>query len=104
MYVECARNLGQAFVGCPQRQRRQNRRGQQVHIDPTQSQTHEATGLDEREDLVVIRYRGRWERTDELEDFGALREITAGKLADDERVGPNRSAFQQLRESRISLP
>ena len=75
-----------------------------MHVDPTQSQAHEATRLDESEDLVVIRYRGRGEPTDELEDFGALGEIAAGKLADDERVGPNRAVFQQVRESRISLP
>jgi len=103
MYTEGARNGGQALVGRPQRQRRENRRCQQVRVDPTQSPTHQAPALDERKHLLVARNRHRGQRPNELEDFGAPGEVAADKLADHERVSPNRPVFQQLRKSRVSL-
>jgi len=75
-----------------------------MNVDPTEPAAHQASALQEREHLFVIRNRHRGQRADQLEDFAAPRQISTGKLADDERVSPNQPVFQQPRESRVALP
>lgn len=97
-------SLQEPAVQRPQRHVAEERRSQQVHIDPTKSAAHQSVRLDECERTVIIDGPSPRQGAEQRLHFGAPTPVATGKLADDEVVAENLLTEQQLRQSRISSP
>ncbi len=70
----------------------------------TKSLAHQAVLLDELQDLLVFCLGCQGKKLQKQEDFLHVLEITAGQLADDERVAQHFTLTQQPFQVRVPLP
>lgn len=76
----------------------QQRRGEQLHVDPADAAAHESAALEERRHLIDAGDRRRPQRAQEREHGGAVREPVARQLADHPRMRPHLRASERSRD------
>ncbi len=95
---------GEAAVTAPEGCAGQKRRSQQVNVEPSETGTHQAVVLDEREPLIVLDNRRLGKAAQEHQDLCTVAEVPTGELTDDERVAFHLTVVQKLCQGRIATP
>lgn len=102
--AQFSRNSGESLVDSPERHLGEPRRGQQVHVNPTETTPHQLSCFDESQNLGVasgghVRQLGQG-----TEQYRASSEVPTRQLSDNERMSPNLTLFEEFDESRITTP
>jgi hypothetical protein len=100
--AQFSRNSGESLVDSPERNLRERRRGQQVHVNPTEATPHQLSCFDECQDLGVLSGGNVRQLGQGAEHYRASSEVPARQLPDNERMSPNLSLFEEFDESRIT--
>src|SRR5258708_705738 len=88
----------------PEPRAAEERRAQQVNVDPAQAASRERVPLHEPQDLVVLRPRRLRQSEEQFEDRRAAPKIPERELSEDERMTQDLRVLQKGRESSIPFP
>jgi hypothetical protein len=91
-------------VAGPQPAVSQQRRSQEVGVNPADAFAEKPMLLDEAQDLVIFRRYGRWQLCEIAQYIGPMLKIATGNFAEYEGVHQNLLVDQRLLQPGIRLP
>ena len=75
-----------------------------MHVDQAKAPALQAVAVNESNDLVVSGMRRRRQRCKEIENFLAIAQVSAGKLADHEGMAQHFFPCEQNCQRRVAAP
>ncbi|MBC7944144.1 MAG: hypothetical protein H7X91_02505 [Burkholderiales bacterium] len=69
-----------------------------MHIDETDTQTHQRVAFDKAQGFVVVNARGAWKGLEQCENLRALTQIPTREFANNQRMTGNLPVLQQIVE------
>lgn len=97
-----SRDSGESLVDSPERKLGEGRRGQQVHVNPTEATPHQLSCFDECQNLGVVSRGNVGQLGQGTEQYRASSEVPARKLPDNEGMSPNLTLFEEFDQGRIT--
>ncbi len=99
--TQFSRDSGESLVDSPEWKVGEGRRGQQVHVNPTEATPHQLSCFDECQDLGVVSGGSVRQLGQGTEHCRASSQVPACQLSDDKGVSPNLTLFEEVDQGRI---
>lgn len=100
--AQFSRNSGESLVDSPERKLGERRRGQQVHVNPTEATPHQLSCFDECQDLGVASGGDVRQLGQGTQQYRASSQVAARQLPNNEGMSPNLTLFEEFDEGRIT--